>query len=55
LGLKIMLLRSNNDTGPGELTTTWFKLLGASIAVLLMAREAARVPSRLGRSSNLCF
>ena len=36
-----MLLRSNNDTGPGEFTTTWFKLLGASIAVILMAREAA--------------
>ena len=36
-----MLLRPNNDTGPGELTTTWFKLLGASIAVILMAREAA--------------
>jgi hypothetical protein len=36
-----MLLQSNNDTGLGELTTTWFKLLGASIAVMLMAREAA--------------
>ena len=32
-----MLLRSNNDIDPH----TWFKLLGASIALILMAGEAA--------------
>jgi hypothetical protein len=36
-----MLVRSDNDTGLGEPTTTWFKLLEASIAVMLMTREAA--------------
>jgi hypothetical protein len=46
-----MLLRSNNDTGPGELTTAWFKLLGASIAVILMAREAAPAELPPGQAS----
>ena len=36
-----MLLRSNNDINPHELRATWFKLLGASIALVLMAHEAA--------------
>jgi hypothetical protein len=36
-----MLFRSNNDIGADELTTAWFKFLGASIAIILMAREAA--------------
>ena len=46
-----MLLRPNNDTGPGELTTTWFKLLGASIAVILMAHEAAPAELSPGQAS----
>jgi len=46
-----MLLWSNNDTGSGELTTTWFKLLGASIAVILTAREAAPAELPPGQAS----
>jgi hypothetical protein len=36
-----MLLLSYNVINPDELTATWFKLLGASIALILMAGEAA--------------
>src|SRR6516165_6436027 len=31
----------NNDIGPDELTTTWFKLLGAAIAIISMTIGAA--------------
>jgi hypothetical protein len=40
-----MLLRSNNDTGPDELTTACFKLLGAFIAIILMTLEATPAES----------
>ena len=46
-----MLLRSNNVTGPDVLTTMWFKLLGASIAIILMAREAAPAELTPGQAS----
>ena len=36
-----MPFRSNNDIGPDGLTTAWFKFLGAPLAIILMAREAA--------------
>jgi hypothetical protein len=44
-----MLFRSNNDIGADELTTAWFKFLGASIAIILMAREAAPAETGFGR------
>jgi|SRR6516162_2190823 len=36
-----MLLLSNNVIDSAQLTATWFRLLGASIALILMAGEAA--------------
>jgi hypothetical protein len=46
-----MLLRSNNDIDPRELTAMWFKLLGASIALILMAREAVPAEPTPGQAS----
>jgi hypothetical protein len=46
-----MLFRSNNDIGADELTTAWFKFLGASIAIILMAREAAPAELTPGQAS----
>ena len=46
-----MLLRSNDDIVPHELTATWFKLLGASIAIILMARGAALAELTPGRAA----
>ena len=46
-----MLFGSNNDIGADELTTAWFKFLGASIAIILMAREAAPTELTLGQAS----
>jgi len=46
-----MLFGSNNDIGADELTTAWFKFLGASIAIILMAREAAPAELTLGQAS----
>ena len=36
-----MLLQSNKDIGPDELTTSWFKILAAFIAIFLIAGEPA--------------
>jgi hypothetical protein len=46
-----MLLRPNNDIGPDELPTTWFKILGASIAIIFMAREVAAAELTPGQVS----
>jgi hypothetical protein len=46
-----MLLRSNNAIDPDELTNMWFKLLGAAIAIILMAREAAPAELTPGQAS----
>ena len=35
-----MLLPSNKVLDPDEVTATWFKVLGAAIAIILMARGA---------------
>ena len=45
MGLNIMLLRSNNDTGSDARTTTRLKLVGAFLAIILMTLEA--IPSDL--------
>ena len=46
-----MLLRSNNDIDPYELRALWFKLLGASIALILMAHKAAPAEQTPGQAS----
>jgi len=46
-----MPFRSNNDIGPDGLTTAWFKFLGASLATILMAREAAAADLTPGQAS----
>ena len=46
-----MLLQSNNVIDHDELTTMWFKLLGASIALILMAHKAAPAEQTPGQAS----
>ncbi len=50
-----MLLRSDNDIDPHELTAMWFKLLGASIALILMAREAVPATQNYGARNKDCL
>jgi len=46
-----MLLPSNKVLDPDEVTATWFKVLGASIALILMAREAAPAERTPGQAA----
>jgi hypothetical protein len=46
-----MLLWYNNAIDPDELTDIWFKILGAAIAIILMAREAAPAELTAGQAS----
>src|SRR6516164_7134991 len=50
-GSKIMLLPSNKVLDPDEVTVTRFKVLGASIAIILMARGAALAELTPGRAA----
>jgi hypothetical protein len=50
-GVKIMLLRCKNDIGLDELTTRWLKFLGASVAIILMTREATPAELTPGQAS----
>ena len=46
-----MSLRSKNVIDPADLTTMWFKLVAASIATILMVREAAPAEPTPGQAS----
>ena len=47
----IMLLRSNNDTGPDVLTTALFELVGVFLAIILMTLEATPSDQTPGQPS----
>jgi hypothetical protein len=46
-----VLLRSSNVIDPHEFTATWFKLLAASIAIMLTAHEAVPAELKAGEES----
>jgi hypothetical protein len=46
-----MLPRSDNDIAPDGATTAWFKILVASVAIMLMAGKAAPAELTPGQAS----